>query len=166
MIVVQLPDWAMTNAPSLSHVRALVTGGTQGIGAAVASRLEAGGATVLVAARTAPATVSAGTFVRADVATADGVRALAERTLDLLGGIDVVVSNAGSQTHAPGGTADLTDEDWMRDLDTNLMSAVRLDRALLPTMIAQHSGAIVHVTSGAARLPRPASLAYSAAKAA
>jgi NAD(P)-dependent dehydrogenase (short-subunit alcohol dehydrogenase family) len=54
----------------------------------------------------------------------------------------------------------------MRDLNTNLMSAVRLDRALLPAMVGQGSGAIVHVTSGAARIPRPTSLAYSAAKAA
>lgn len=156
----------MTNAPDLSDVRALVTGGTQGIGAAVAHRLQAAGASVVVAARTEPPTVAAGRFIRADVATADGVHALAEQTLDLLGGIDVIVSNAGSQTHAPGGTSALTDEDWMRDLNTNLMSAVRLDRALLPVMVTQRSGAIVHVSSGAARLPRPASLAYSAAKAA
>jgi NAD(P)-dependent dehydrogenase (short-subunit alcohol dehydrogenase family) len=150
----------------LSGRRALVTGGTQGIGAAVARRLEAAGALVVVAARTEPLAAPAGQFVQADVASAEGVLSLAKRTLHLLGGIDVIVSNVGSQTHAPGGTADLSDEDWMRDLNTNLMSAVRLDRALLPAMVGQGSGAIVHVTSGAARIPRPASLAYSAAKAA
>jgi NAD(P)-dependent dehydrogenase (short-subunit alcohol dehydrogenase family) len=150
----------------LSGARVLVTGGTQGIGAAIARRLEDAGAIVVVAARGEPSKQAAGTFVQADVATADGVSSLATRTLDLLGGIDAIVSNAGSQTNAPAGSGALSDEDWARDLDTNLMSAVRLDRALLPAMVAQGSGAIVHITSGAARMPRPASLAYSAAKAA
>lgn len=60
-----------------------------------------------------------------------------------------------------------SDDDWQHDLDLNLLSAVRLDRALLPAMIAQgRGGAIVHVGSNAARIPRPASLPYSAAKAA
>jgi NAD(P)-dependent dehydrogenase (short-subunit alcohol dehydrogenase family) len=84
----------------------------------------------------------------------------------LLGGIDVLINNAGSQTHIPGGALDAADDDWYRDLDTNLMSAVRLDRALLPGMIAQNRGVIIHVTSGQARLPGPASLPYAAAKAA
>ena len=106
-------------------------------------------------------------FVAADVATADGVAALAEQALDLLGGIDILVSNAGGQTHRPGGVLHFSDEDWQRDLDTNLLSAVRLDRVLLPAMIAQGSGgSIVHVGSNAARMPRPASLPYTAAKAA
>jgi NAD(P)-dependent dehydrogenase (short-subunit alcohol dehydrogenase family) len=117
-----------------------------------------------VAARTEPSVIPAGKFVPADISTAEGVRSLTERTLELLGGVDVIVSNAGSQTQAPAGSAALSDADWMRDLDTNLMSSVRLDRTLLPQM--QAGGAIVHVTSGAARMPRPASLAYSAAKAA
>ena len=103
----------------------------------------------------------------ADVATADGVAALAEQALDLLGGIDIVVSNAGGQTHRPEGVLHFSDEDWQRDLDINLLSAVRLDRALLPAMIAQGSGgSIVHIGSNAARMPRPASLPYTAAKAA
>jgi len=105
--------------------------------------------------------------VAADVGTADGVAALAAQALDLLGGIDILVSNAGSQTHRPEGILAFSDEDWQRDLDLNLLSAVRLDRALLPTMIAQgRGGAIIHVGSNAARMPRPASLPYTAAKAA
>jgi NAD(P)-dependent dehydrogenase (short-subunit alcohol dehydrogenase family) len=150
----------------LSGVRALVTGGTQGIGAATALRLAAAGADVVVAARSVPLALPAGRFLQGDVSTADGVASLARRTLELLGGIDVLISNAGSQTHRPGGSADLSDEDWARDLNTNLMSAVRLDKALLPPMLAQRSGAIVHVTSNASRMPRGPSLAYSAAKAA
>jgi NAD(P)-dependent dehydrogenase (short-subunit alcohol dehydrogenase family) len=130
----------------------------------VARRLDAAGAQVVVVARMEPSVIPAGEFVQADISTAEGVRSVVARTLELLGGVDVIVSNAGSQTHAPAGSAALSDADWMRDLNTNLMASVRLDRALLPQM--QPGGAIVHVTSGAARMPRPASLAYSAAKAA
>ncbi len=173
----------------LRGARVLVTGGTRGIGAATVRRLAAAGAEVVAAARTAPdpvgevpvradlagsdlagtdpAGTGPGRFVAADVATADGVAALAEQALDLLGGIDILVSNAGGQTHRPEGVLHFSDEDWQRDLDINLLSAVRLDRALLPAMIAQGSGgSIVHVGSNAARMPRPASLPYTAAKAA
>jgi NAD(P)-dependent dehydrogenase (short-subunit alcohol dehydrogenase family) len=105
--------------------------------------------------------------VAADVATASGVAALAGQVLGLLGGIDVIVSNAGGQTYRPDGVLSFSDQDWQHDLDLNLLSAVRLDRALLPAMIAQgRGGAIVHVGSNAARIPRPASLPYTAAKAA
>jgi NAD(P)-dependent dehydrogenase (short-subunit alcohol dehydrogenase family) len=178
----------------LSGARVLVTGGTRGIGAATVRRLAAAGARVVAAARTVPErTVGTRTgpertvpdwpvpeqtaaewpddgscrFVAADVATADGVAALAAQALDLLGGIDILVSNAGSQTHRPEGILGFSDEDWQHDLDINLLSAVRLDRALLPAMIAQgRGGAIIHVGSNAARMPRPASLPYTAAKAA
>jgi NAD(P)-dependent dehydrogenase (short-subunit alcohol dehydrogenase family) len=163
----------------LSGARVLVTGGTRGIGAATVRRLASAGARVVAAARTVPeATVPEATvpawpdggscrFVAADAGTADGVAALAAQALDLLGGIDILVSNAGSQTHRPEGILAFSDEDWQRDLDLNLLSAVRLDRALLPTMIAQgRGGAIIHVGSNAARMPRPASLPYTAAKAA
>jgi NAD(P)-dependent dehydrogenase (short-subunit alcohol dehydrogenase family) len=60
----------------------------------------------------------------------------------------------------------MTDADWLQDLTGTLLSAVRLDRELLPSMIAQRSGAIIHIGSNAARLPQPAALAYAAAKAA
>ena len=146
--------------------RVLVTGGTKGIGAAVARRFAEAGADVVVAARTPVEDPPAGRFVRADLATPEGAEALAEETLDLLGGLDVLVDNAGSMSYARGGALALTDEDWQRDLSANLLSVVRLDRALLPAMIEQASGVIVHVSSAEARLPQPASLAYAAAKAA
>jgi NAD(P)-dependent dehydrogenase (short-subunit alcohol dehydrogenase family) len=158
-----------TSVNGLSGARVLVTGGTRGIGAATARRLAGAGADVVVAARTPPASpgTGAGRFVAADIATPGGVAALAERALDLLGGIDILVSNAGGQTHRPEGVLSFSDEDWQHDLDLNLLSAVRLDRALVPAMIAQgRGGAIVHVGSNAARLPRPASLPYTASKAA
>jgi NAD(P)-dependent dehydrogenase (short-subunit alcohol dehydrogenase family) len=147
-------------------VRVLVTGGTKGIGAAVAVRFAEAGADVVVAARMPVDKPPTGRFVAADIATADGTATLAAQATQLLGGIDVLINNAGSQTYIPGGALDATDDDWYHDLDTNLMSAVRLDRALLPGMIAQNRGVIIHITSGQARLPGAASLPYAAAKAA
>lgn len=151
----------------LSGQRAVVTGGTRGIGAAIVGLLVREGVSVVAAARSEPDALPAGArFLRADVATADGVADLARGSLDLLGGVDIVVSNAGGQRFRSGGALELTDEDYQADLDSNLMAAVRLDRALLPSMIARGSGSIIHIGSGAARIARPQWLAYSAAKAA
>ncbi len=60
----------------------------------------------------------------------------------------------------------LSDEDWQQDLNTNLFSAVRLDRGLLPSMVEQRSGVIIHISSILRNMPLKATLAYAAAKAA
>ena len=145
--------------------RVVITGGTKGIGAAVASRLESVGSRVLTAARSAPETPSE-LFVQADVITPDGVRALAKSALELLGGVDIVVNNIGGSSSRPGGVLALTDEDWQADLNANLLAAVRLDRALLPSMIEQGTGVIIHVSSIQRRMPLNSTIAYAAAKAA
>jgi NAD(P)-dependent dehydrogenase (short-subunit alcohol dehydrogenase family) len=110
--------------------------------------------------------LASGQFVAADLANPDGAAALADEALRLLGGVDVLVNNAGSQSYVPGGVLAMTEEHWLSDLNINLLASVRLDRALLPSMIAQRGGVIIHITSGQARLPGPASLPYAAAKAA
>jgi NAD(P)-dependent dehydrogenase (short-subunit alcohol dehydrogenase family) len=148
----------------LSGQRALVTGGTRGIGAATARVLADAGAQVLVSARTAPAD-SPFPVITADMSERHEVQALADRALTQLGGIDLLVSNVGGQIRRPG-ALQFSDEDWQQEIDLNLLAAVRLDRALVPGMVAQGHGAIVHVSSGAARLARPTSLPYSATKAA
>ncbi len=148
----------------LSGQRALVTGGTRGIGAATASALADAGAQVVVSARAAPAN-SPFPVITADMSDPDDVQALATGALERLGGIDVLVSNVGGQIRRPG-ALQFSDEDWQQEIDINLLAAVRLDRALVPAMLAQSQGAIVHVSSGAARIARPTSLPYSAAKAA
>lgn len=144
--------------------RALVTGGTRGIGAAAAQALADAGAQVVVSARSAPPDHPFPVVV-ADLARADEVDSLAGEATGLLGGVDVLVSNVGGQLRRPS-ALDFTDDDWYEELNINLLAAVRLDRALAPAMIARRSGVIVHVSSGAARLARPASLPYSASKAA
>ncbi len=156
-----------TDAHELQGLRALVTGGTKGIGQAIAARLRESGATVLTTARTAPDDSSGVDFVAADVATADGCRTVVEGVNRRFGGIDVIVHVVGGSSAPVGGFAVLDDREWQRALDLNLFAAVRLDRALLPSMLEQRSGVIIHITSIQSRLPLPeATIAYAAAKAA
>jgi NAD(P)-dependent dehydrogenase (short-subunit alcohol dehydrogenase family) len=150
----------------LAGRRALVTGGTRGIGGAVAARLREAAATVLTTARARPSAADP-LFVAADITTAQGCATVAEAVRDLLGGIDIIVHVVGGSSAPAGGFAVLDDGEWQRALDLNLLPAVRLDRALLPMMLEQASGVIVHITSIQGQLPLPdATLAYAAAKAA
>ena len=156
-----------TDPHELQGLRALVTGGTKGIGQAITGRLRESGATVLTTARTAPDDSSGVDFVAADVATADGCRTVVDAVHSRLGGIDVIVHVVGGSSAPAGGFAVLDDREWQRALDLNLIAAVRLDRALLPAMLEQRSGVIIHITSIQSRLPLPeATIAYAAAKAA
>jgi NAD(P)-dependent dehydrogenase (short-subunit alcohol dehydrogenase family) len=156
------------DAHEFNHKRALVTGGTKGIGQAVAVRLREGGAKVLTTARKPPSD-GTGTdlFVAAEITTAEGCVAVADAVLKRLGGIDIVVHVVGGSSAPAGGFAALDDKEWHRALDLNLFPAVRLDRALLPVMLKQGSGVIVHITSIQRVMPLPeATIAYAAAKAA
>jgi NAD(P)-dependent dehydrogenase (short-subunit alcohol dehydrogenase family) len=148
--------------------RVLVTGGTQGIGAAVVSRLRRAGASVFTAAREAPHDLEEpDAFVAADLAAPEGAARVAEAAVRRLGGLDVLIHNVGGSSAPGGGYAALTDDHWTDALNANLLSAVRLDRALLPTMIDQGYGVIVHVSSIQRVLPLyESTLAYAAAKAA
>lgn len=152
----------------LAGRRALVTGGTKGLGAAVVESLRQAGVTVVAAARSVPETAPEGVIhVAADLTTAQGCRALADAVLERLGGIDILVNALGGSSAPGGGFAALNDQEWEATLNQNLMPAVRLDRALLPSMLAQGSGVIIHVTSIQRELPLPeATTAYAAAKAA
>lgn len=152
----------------LAGRRALVTAGTKGVGAAVVATLAAAGVKVIATARTVPDGSPENVhYVAADITKADGCAGVAEAVLDRLGGIDILVDVLGGSSAPAGGFAALTDEQWSRELDLNLMPAVRLDRALLPSMITQGSGVVIHVTSIQHVLPLPDSTtAYAAAKAA
>lgn len=144
--------------------RVLVTGGTKGIGGAVTKWFTDAGAAVVRTARAAPDDAD-DLFVAADASTADGAAAIAAHVLDRLGGVDVVVHNVGASTKA-GGALTLDDDDWQRAIDTNLFTAVRLDRALLPGMVSQGAGSIIHISSVQWRRPNGTAPAYAAAKAA
>jgi NAD(P)-dependent dehydrogenase (short-subunit alcohol dehydrogenase family) len=121
--------------------RALVTGGTAGIGQAIVSRLLDGGAKVITSARqkTGDQEIQNLVYVQADLSTAEGCAKLISETLSHFGGIDIIVS----------------------------VLAVRLDRGLLPRMLKQKSGVIIHISSIQRKLPLfEATMAYAAAKAA
>lgn len=150
---------------------AVVTGASKGIGLAVTRALVAEGATVVAGARGAgadlPALEATGAvhFVPVDLTTAAGPAALVARAVEL-GGVDVLVNNAGAVTPRPDGVAAVTDEEWERTLTLTLMAAVRTTRAALPSMLARGAGSVVTVSSVNAFLPDPLVVDYSAAKAA
>jgi len=155
-------------ALGLEGQHALVTGGTKGVGAATVAAFRDAGAQVITTARSAPAKAIDGVgFVAADVATAEGCATVVREVQREFGAVDILVHVVGGSSAPAGGFARLDDAEWSSAIETNLMSAVRLDRALLPAMLERGHGVIIHVTSIQARLPLPESTtAYAAAKAA
>jgi NAD(P)-dependent dehydrogenase (short-subunit alcohol dehydrogenase family) len=106
-------------------------------------------------------------FVEADLSTAEGVEKVVNGVWERLAGVDILVHNVGGSSARGGGFAVLTDEEWHHALNSNLLAAVRLDRALLPWMLKQGAGVIIHISSIQRTLPLyDSTLAYAAAKAA
>jgi NAD(P)-dependent dehydrogenase (short-subunit alcohol dehydrogenase family) len=154
-------------AGELSGRTALVTASTQGTGLAIALRLQAAGATVWTTARTLAADHhDPEHFIVADLTSADGTQAVASRVIEA-GGADILVHVLGGSDTPAGGFAAIDDEHWSAELELNLLSAARLDRALVPSMLIRGGGAIVHVSSIQRKMPLfNGTLAYAAAKAA
>ncbi|HLO50212.1 MULTISPECIES: SDR family oxidoreductase [Kamptonema] len=151
----------------LSGKRVLVTAGTKGIGRAVVTVFRDCGASVLASARARPDSFPEELFIAADLTTIEGCNAVADVVSKRMGGVDIVIHVLGGSSAPAGGFATLSEEVWQQELNLNLFPAVRLDRALLPGMVAQGEGVIIHVTSIQHRLPLPESTtAYAAAKAA
>jgi NAD(P)-dependent dehydrogenase (short-subunit alcohol dehydrogenase family) len=143
---------------------AVVSGGTKGIGAAVVDRLRKEGYAVVTGSRSAtPERGDDLTVVRADLGTPEGVAALAAAALHR-GRVDALVNNVGG-TDVRASFLDVTDAQWEQGFAVNVLSAVRLTRALLPALLAS-GGAVVNVSSVNARLPFPMVVDYSAHKAA
>lgn len=158
----------MTAAAEFAGMRVVVTGGTMGIGEATVRRFREAGARVLTTARKAPEDLAEPElFVAADIGTAQGCATVARAAAERLGGVDVLVHVVGGSGAPGGGFAALDDGEWDKAIAANLMAAVRLDRALVPGMIAQGSGVVVHVSSIQRILPLwESTIAYAAAKAA
>ncbi len=144
----------------------VVTGASAGIGAAVAQSLAAEGARVVGVARRAercdPADGNVWAFA-ADITDPTAAERVADAALSRFGRIDGLVNNAGGLTSRTG-FLDTTDADWKASFELNLHAAVRMTRAVLPTLVGQRSGSIVHIASEAARFPAPPLLDYAAAK--
>jgi len=153
----------------LTGKTALVTGGTKGIGKAIAKRLFEAGANVIVTARNAAHAHDDSNyhFVAADLSNIHDIEDLTREVNDTFGGIDILINNVGANTFPGGGFSALSDHDWEDALQLNLFSSVRIDRALLPKMIENKSGVIIHISSTSAQFPIwESTMAYSAAKAA
>src|SRR5215471_8233833 len=114
-------DPIMSGYLDLEGKRALVTGGTKGVGQAVVAALRDAGATVLTTARSRPESMqSAERFIAADVATPEGCAAVADAVRDRLGGVDIMVHVVGGSSAPAGGFAVLDDQQWRKALDQNL----------------------------------------------
>jgi 3-oxoacyl-[acyl-carrier protein] reductase len=150
----------------LTDLRVLVTGGSAGIGLATAELFAAEGARVAIAARSpdeaAERLGAAG--IAADLATADGCDAAVAGAADALGGLDVLVNNAGFARITT--FEDTDDADWQAAWDLNVMGYVRTIRAALPHLTASGNAAIVNVASSSGKRPSLGMPAYSVTKAA
>jgi NAD(P)-dependent dehydrogenase (short-subunit alcohol dehydrogenase family) len=153
---------------SLKGQVALVTGGTKGIGKAIADKLSNAGMQVIVTARTAPKENTNGQhFISADLTKPESAETVAKEILEKYGRIDIIINNAGANLSPGGGFSTLSDEHWNNDWQLNFMSVVRINKALLPTMIAQKNGVIINISTGAAKQPIwEMTMSYSSAKAA
>ena len=152
----------------LSGKVALVTGGTKGAGQAIAARLKAAGATVIITARNKPDQEDPDlNFIPADLSHRDAAERVARETLERFGRLDILINNLGGSETKAGGFSALSEEDWENTLSLNLLAPVRLDRVFLPKMLEQGSGVIIHIASIQGRLPlHDSTLPYAAAKAA
>jgi 2-hydroxycyclohexanecarboxyl-CoA dehydrogenase len=147
---------------------AIVTGAGQGIGQAIAGKLAAEGATVVVtdldetsAKGTADALPGA-VAIRADVTDRDGVQAMAGQVAQQFGRIDVLVNNAGWDKASP--FLDSEPGDWDRAIAINLYGVLHACKAVLPIMAGQGGGAVVNLGSDAGRVGSSGEAVYSAAK--
>ena len=147
---------------------AIVTGAGQGIGQAIARKLAAEGATVVVtdldeasAIQTADALPGA-VAIRADVSDRQAVQAMADRVVQQFGRIDVLVNNAGWDKASP--FVDSDPADWDRAIAINLYGVLHTCKAVLPLMAARGGGAVVNLGSDAGRVGSSGEAVYSAAK--
>ncbi|ARU51622.1 NAD(P)-dependent dehydrogenase (short-subunit alcohol dehydrogenase family) [Cellulosimicrobium cellulans] len=148
--------------PELDGVRAVVTGGASGIGAAIVTAMLARGARVTSVDRTTDGVPDGAHAEVADVTDDAAVRAAVDAAAAAMGGIDVVVNNAG--IGAQGTVADNDDAEWLRVLDVNVLGIVRVTRAALPHLRASDRAAVVNTCSIAAWTGLPARALYSASK--
>src|SRR5258708_2351972 len=111
----------MNDYLGLNGLRALVTGGTKGIGKAVVTKLRAEGVKVLTTARAKPNGPDDDLFVEANITTAEGCATVVKAVLERLGNVDIVVHVVGGSSAPSGGFAVLDDNEWYKALDINLM---------------------------------------------
>jgi len=159
----------------LSGRSALVTGGSKGIGRAIASLLAEAGADLFICSRTEGPLVEAAEEIRArtgvrveslvaDMAKREDVLRTAEAAVERLGKVDILVNNAG--WNVPQAIDEIKDDDWNMLVELNFTSVMALTRAIVPGMKERHWGRVLHISSIMALASTPGRNAYSATKAA
>lgn len=146
----------------LTGMRAVVTGGSSGIGLATARLLHEGGASVAVLDLDPSGAPDGTAGVRADVGDDDSVCEAVEHAASTLGGIDILINNAG--IGAAGTVEDNPDDQWHRVLDINVLGIVRTTRAALPYLRRSPAPSVVNTCSIAATAGLPQRALYSASK--
>ncbi|GAA0972375.1 SDR family oxidoreductase [Acrocarpospora macrocephala] len=153
----------------LNGKTAVVTGASRGIGLTIVRALTTEGVRVVAGARTLTAELkeTGALVVTADLATADGATTLGERAMAELGGVDILVNNVGGGEGdgQAGGFLSFDDEYWLETYKLNVLSAVRVTRAAMPSLV-ERGGAIVNISSNSARQPSAGPVIYTTAKAA
>jgi NAD(P)-dependent dehydrogenase (short-subunit alcohol dehydrogenase family) len=152
-----MSKYSLDLTKEFSGKRAIVTGGSRGIGAAVAQRLLDGGATVVVTARNTHAQTPQGAaFVSGDTRTLEGAQRVAREAVAKLSGLDILINAAGAaRVHLPSSAA-ISDEEWVDSININFLAALRTTYAVLPELLKTKGS---NVSSGGR-------IAYGAAKAA
>jgi len=156
----------------LAGRRAIVTGGSKGLGKAIAGELLAEGAAVTICSRHAGELEATAEELRkqaggtasliatpCDVTVPEQVTAFTEAAVSAMGGLDILVNNAGGAR--PGQFGTLTDEDWQADIEVKLFSQIRCTRAALPHLRRSEAPRVININAVYARYPDPAFLASS-----
>jgi NAD(P)-dependent dehydrogenase (short-subunit alcohol dehydrogenase family) len=165
----------MTKRFDLTGRVALITGGSKGLGKAMARGLAEAGADIIIASRTEPELKSAldeilkatgrkGRYFVADMAKRDQVKALARSAQDAFGRVDILINNAG--TNKPEAIDAITDEAWDSVMEINVHSVMSLTRALVPQMKERKWGRVIHITSILGFVSKEKRNGYSATKSA
>ncbi|HEV3439525.1 MAG TPA: SDR family oxidoreductase [Gemmata sp.] len=164
-----------TNLFDLTDRVALVTGGSKGLGKAMARGLAESGADVVIASRhenelkialdeILTGTGRRGAYLVADMASRDDVKKLARFALEKMGKVDILVNNAGM--NAPQPIDAITDETWDKVVEVNLTSVMGLTREIVPQMKSRRWGRVIHISSVLGQVSKEKRNAYSATKSA
>jgi NAD(P)-dependent dehydrogenase (short-subunit alcohol dehydrogenase family) len=144
-----MPKYQLDLSKEFAGRRALVTGGSRGIGAAIAQRLLDAGAKVVVTARSRhEQTPPDATYIKGDVLTPEGCKKIGDEAVKVLGGLDILVNNAAAARVIMPNSEAITVADWQETIASNFLSAVYVTNAVLPTLKQSKAAAIVNISSG------------------